>query len=141
MAKSKGPGWFEEPQRHRIAALKGVEGSRFAPRNKINKKGLSPEQEAVDKRKKARRQLTLTQPTLKQSLKGRKKPAEKKPKPSGFMASSAGIDRRLAVDAHSGTSFSPEKRADQNIEGFKEGIQSFYEDLKKYAKTDRKSVV
>lgn len=52
-----------------------------------------------------------------------------------FRASSAGIDRSLAARSHAFSSYVPEVRARQEIEGFQASVQDTYERLKRYAKT------
>lgn len=46
------------------------------------------------------------------------------------------IDRDLAYRAHSGTTFTPDVRRDQEIEAFKSDLTSIYHDLLKIAKTE-----
>ena len=46
------------------------------------------------------------------------------------------IDRDLAYRAHSGTSFTPDERRDQEIEAFTSDMTSIYYDLLKIAKTE-----
>ncbi len=54
-----------------------------------------------------------------------------------FRANPNLINRDLAMRSHSGTSFDPEKRGEQEISGFASYVQGVYERLKKAAKTDR----
>ncbi len=54
-----------------------------------------------------------------------------------FRANPNLISRDLAMRSHSGTSFDPEKRGEQEIAAFVAYVQEVYEHLKKYAKTDR----
>lgn len=54
-----------------------------------------------------------------------------------FRANPNLINRELAMRSHSGTSFSPEKRGEQEIEGFVAYVQEVYDRLSKHAKTDR----
>lgn len=63
------------------------------------------------------------------------KPEPKKETVPEFKASSAGINKDLADRSHAFSSYDPETRARQEIEGFKAEVQSTYERLKKYAKT------
>lgn len=46
------------------------------------------------------------------------------------------VNKRLAEESHKGTSFDPEKRAVQEIEGFGQYVNEVYNNLKKYAKTE-----
>lgn len=46
------------------------------------------------------------------------------------------VNKRLAEESHKGTSFDPEKRAIQEIEGFGQYVNGVYDSLKKYAKTE-----
>ena len=50
-----------------------------------------------------------------------------------FQVSSAGIDKTLAENSHKGTSYDPEKRAEQEISNFVQFVQEVYERLKKHA--------
>ncbi|MDP2364603.1 MAG: hypothetical protein Q8M94_12640 [Ignavibacteria bacterium] len=53
-----------------------------------------------------------------------------------FTASSAGINKDIAAGSHRHTSFDPEKRAVQEIAGFKAEVQSMYEELSESAKSE-----
>jgi hypothetical protein len=53
-----------------------------------------------------------------------------------FQANSAGIDKNLAEHSHSGTSFDPERRAEQEITQFTANVQAVYERLSKHASTE-----
>lgn len=53
-----------------------------------------------------------------------------------FRANPNLINTELAMRSHSGTSFSPEKRGEQEISEFASYVQEVYEHLKKHAKTD-----
>ena len=46
------------------------------------------------------------------------------------------ISKSLADSSHRHTSFDPEKRAEQEIQGFVDHIQNVYDSMQKYAKTD-----
>ena len=55
---------------------------------------------------------------------------------NGFRANPGLINKQAAYAAHAGTSFEPEKRGEQAIRGFAEGVQAVYERLKPHARTD-----
>uniref|UniRef100_A0A6M3XFV3 Putative methyltransferase n=1 Tax=viral metagenome TaxID=1070528 RepID=A0A6M3XFV3_9ZZZZ len=55
---------------------------------------------------------------------------------NGFRANPGLINKQAAYAAHRGTSFEPEKRGEQAIRGFAEGVQAVYERLKPHARTD-----
>lgn len=55
---------------------------------------------------------------------------------NGFRANPGLINKQAAYAAHTGTSFEPEKRGEQAISGFAEGVQAVYERLKPHARTD-----
>lgn len=64
------------------------------------------------------------------------KEAETEPvKGTEFIPNKSLINKQLADRSHMGTSFDPEKRAEQEISGFVQDIQNVYNDLKRYAKT------
>lgn len=54
----------------------------------------------------------------------------------GFIFSETDIPYQTAYDAYSGSSFSPEKRAKQEQQGYVEHMKNVIESLQKYAKTD-----
>lgn len=56
---------------------------------------------------------------------------------NGFKANPNLINRELAMRSHSGTSWDPEKRGEQEIAEFVSYVQEFYERLNKHAKTDQ----
>jgi len=53
-----------------------------------------------------------------------------------FQANSSLVNKELANRSHNGTSWDPEKRAEQEITGFAEELQTMYEELKPYAKSE-----
>jgi hypothetical protein len=53
-----------------------------------------------------------------------------------FRANTNLVNKRLAEESHKGTSFDPEKRAVQEIEGYGQYVNEVYDNLKKYAKTE-----
>ncbi len=53
-----------------------------------------------------------------------------------FKANPNLVNKELADRSHAHTSFSPEKRAEQEIQGFADHVQNVYEELKKHAKTE-----
>ncbi len=55
---------------------------------------------------------------------------------SEFQASSAGIDKSLAEHSHKGTSWDPEKRAEQEISSFVQSVQGMYDRLARSAKSE-----
>lgn len=66
----------------------------------------------------------------------KKKEAETEPvKVTEFVPNKSLINKTLADRSHMGTSFDPEKRAEQEISGFVQDVQNVYDNLKRYAKT------
>ncbi len=59
---------------------------------------------------------------------------------SEFKASSAGINQFLAEHSHKGTSYDPEKRAEQEISQFTANVQAVYERLSAHAKSEAQKV-
>ncbi len=55
---------------------------------------------------------------------------------SEFQASSAGIDKTLAEHSHKGTSYNPDKRAEQEIAQFTGNVQAVYDRLARSAKSE-----
>lgn len=51
------------------------------------------------------------------------------------------IDRQLAMRSHQGTSFSPERRAYNEIESYSNHLQGIEEELQNYAKTDEQKAI
>lgn len=104
-------GWFGEAQRHSEAAMKG----------RLKKMGYStkPEKEPPIKK--------FSTPRLTEY------PTEKKQE---FQASSEKISKELAERSHAGTSWSPEIRAQQEIEGFTSQVTALNERLQKHARTE-----
>ena len=66
---------------------------------------------------------------------------DKQEKPEGFRADNTLIDRDLAMRAHSGTSFSPEKRGEYEISEFVGEIERVHKDLMKSAKSDEERAI
>lgn len=58
------------------------------------------------------------------------------PSTSEFVADTTKVSPELAARSHMGTSWDPEKRAQQEIEGFAQYVQEVYDNLKPYAKTE-----
>ncbi len=54
-----------------------------------------------------------------------------------FRANTNLVNKQLAERSHMGTSWDPEKRAVQEIEGFGQYVNEVYDNLKKYAKTEK----
>ncbi|MHA1835035.1 MAG: hypothetical protein ACTSV7_13750 [Candidatus Baldrarchaeia archaeon] len=66
--KGKGRGWFGEPRRHRLAALKGLRKRGLKPRKRrATKRGL-----ALDRAKKAKRTRKPWQPHWRGDLPGKR---------------------------------------------------------------------
>lgn len=53
----------------------------------------------------------------------------------------ANIDTKTAMEASRGTSFDPEKRGIQRINGFKKEMEEMYDELLQYAKTDEQKAI
>ncbi len=58
-----------------------------------------------------------------------------------FKANPSLINKTAAQSAYRGTSFDPERRAEQAISGFAQEVQAVYERLKPYARTDRQKAL
>lgn len=58
---------------------------------------------------------------------------------SGFVADTTKVNPELAARSHMGTSWDPEKRAEQEIAGFGQYVQEVYDNLKKAAHSERQT--